>query len=191
MSDALRRPAGADFFWPVEPRLLRFSRSALANSRPESCGFAARAVCASLIPDLEIPALPRVDNALRRANEAALHVLVWIALRWVRLREREDFDEREEICALHSSFLPPQPQPQPPSLLTFSGDATGAACLLIFTSAAVRERLTPVTADLPLLDRALRRASEASRAPPDAEVEDGTVAARIGAAVADGADAAA
>src|SRR6056300_82863 len=138
------------------------------------------------MPDLEIPALPRVDNALRRAKEAALHVLVCIALRWVRLRERAGL---EAICALHSSFLPPQPQP--PSLLTFSGEATGAAFLLLFTSAAVRERLTPVTADLPLLDRALRRASEASRAPPDAEVEDGTVAARIGAAVADGADAAA
>jgi hypothetical protein len=187
-----RRPVGADFFCPLEPRRLRCSRKALASSRPDNCGLAARAVCASDMPALLMPALPRDDWARRRASAAALPGFWAIAGRAGRRMRGRATAAAGGVTDAWSpqSPLPPQPQPHP-SLACVSGLTAAATCLAPGLVSGPRTRSVVLTASLPWVDMARRRSSEALRAllpalataPPRTDVRE--LGAGAGAAVAE------
>jgi len=88
-------------------------------------GLVARAACADDIPDLLIPALPRVDNALRLARELARQESEFTIALGLRFNsEREilvDAAFMPEVAVtpaellLPSLLAPLQPHPQPVS----------------------------------------------------------------------------
>jgi hypothetical protein len=109
-----------------------------------------------------MPALPRVDNALRLASEAALQESLLTTFLGLRLsNERAILGAAAMLAAVLSTasrLLPLQPHPQS---LSDAGDA--ATVLASLTLISVRVRSVLATAVLPPVDMALRRASDAER----------------------------
>lgn len=109
-----------------------------------------------------MPALPRVDNALRLASEAALQESLLTTFLGLRLsNERAILGAAAMLTAVLSTasrLLPLQPHPQS---LSDAGDA--ATVLASLTLISVRVRSVLATAVLPPVDMALRRASDAER----------------------------
>ena len=184
------RPVGSDFFCPALPRLLRWSRSTRASSRPDRSGLVARAVCAAVMPEALIPALPRVDCARRRASEAERPGLATAAGRLALRTLLRPFD-RATVPGDASlpRRSPLQPQPQSPAFAV-EACSEGFTAFAAAACSALRTRSVLDTATLPRVDIALRRASEAARPPAPADgraaEEARGVAAVVGSCTFDG-----